>query len=127
MPVALADVSEGEELTDVQIEELLQKAEARLREEGQLALADSNDLSLRLPKAPKLDPSKLPDPYVKSGATHAQIDKARLQDQSMEAGANGIRKVEDPLVTKNRRLEVGSPIFFIPIVNEEDIPNFFRS
>jgi hypothetical protein len=96
----------SDELTDEQIEELLKQAETRLREQQAVKLASGRHTPA-VPAAGKLDISNLPKPYVQKSGEIARADKHRLLDEkNRKLAESGIRKVEDPVLVKNRELEV---------------------
>lgn len=96
------------ELTDNEIELLLTQAEDRLRQQQQLAFTKSSGFAPSLPRSAKLDVSTLAKPYVQTGDDIARADPRRLVDDKQRQLANGIRKVEDPVTTKQKVLEVCS-------------------
>jgi len=98
--------TKDENLTDEQIEELLTQAEERLRNSSSKELTQRSKGAAALTKARKADTSGLPKPYVESSGGVAHADARRLVEQSTRTMANGIRKVEDPLTTKKKKLEV---------------------
>lgn len=98
--------SEAEDLSDEQIEQLLQQAETRLRQQV-ARKADSGRYVPVIPRAGKLDVSALPKPYVQTNGEIAQADTHRLLDEKHRRLADGgIRKVEDPVLVKKKALEV---------------------
>lgn len=110
-PVLLANPEE-EDLTDEQIDALLSRAEERLRDPSS-AVTHLDKHATTLTKARKLNTSGLPAPYVVSNGDVATADPRRLIEESTRTMANGIRRVEDPLVTKRKKLEVCSPQYFL--------------
>lgn len=117
-PTAIVDDVPGE-LTDDQIEQLLQQAEERIRNPSSTALTlppATKSSSLKR----KHDESGLPTPYIQTNGGIARADPRRLIEESTRQQANGIRKVEDPLVVKKRKLEVGSSLIVRGIVGVYD-------
>lgn len=106
----ITSVMDGDDyMSDEQIAQLLRQAEDRLR--LQLAAkkaAPLSDLSSGLLTLPKLDSSSLPQPYAQVSESYiSTLDTARLVDETDRHAANsGIRKVEDPVMLKQRALEV---------------------
>jgi len=92
---------EAEDLSEEQIEQLLQQAEARLRA-GSLVVSFNRTSDL----LPHLDTSALVKPYVNIKGDVARADTGRLIDEKTRKLAVGIRKVEDPVFTKRKLLEV---------------------
>ena len=100
-----AHVSDDEDLSEEQIEQLLKQAEDRLR---QKALSkDVNISGYTLPRSAKLNVSALPKPYVQITGDIARADSRRLPDEKQRKLANGgVRRVEDPLILKRKTFEV---------------------
>ncbi|KAB2576978.1 putative rrna-processing protein fcf2 protein [Lasiodiplodia theobromae] len=97
-------LAEDDELSDEQIEMLLKQAEVRAREKdtsGALAQIPSA-LDIKLPR---LNTPGLPAPYVQMNGEVARVDPSRLLDDQQRALANHIRKVEDPVAVKKRKIE----------------------
>lgn len=101
------DLAESHDLTDSQIDDLLKRAEERLRDPGGLALQAQD--SQQFARSRKLETSGLPKPYIETNGDIAHADPRRLVENTTRVQANGIRKVEDPLTTKKRKLEVSLP------------------
>jgi len=118
---------EVEDLSDEQIEQLLQQATVRLREQQALKL-DSRYIPA-VPAAGKLMVSTLATPYVQTTGDIAKADTSRLVDEQHRQLADGaIRKVEDPVVIKQKNLEVSlaASARSIPLANEENFPKVFH-
>ena len=98
---------EGELLTDEQVDRLLHQAEVRLRNE-----AASVKRHEQLPRFPKLDISSLPTPYIRASDTVARADPRMLLDDGQRQLANTYRKIEDPLVVRQKRLAVSMFLLF---------------
>lgn len=82
----------------------MQQAEARLKEEASaISLKEKSDALARIPR---LDTTGLPKPYVNTKGDVARADAHRQIDEDTRKLANGIRKVEDPVVMKKKLLEV---------------------
>ncbi|KAL0262171.1 dTDP-fucopyranose mutase [Diplodia seriata] len=95
---------EDDELSDEQIEMLLKQAEVRAREKN------TSSSLVQLPSAadyklPRLDTPGLPAPYVHTDGEVARVDPSRLLDDQQRALANHIRKVEDPVAVKKKKIE----------------------
>lgn len=99
-----ADTSEVEDLSEEQIEQLLQQAEARLKAETSVIVLQQKDETVA--RLPRLDTSALTKPYVDTHGVIARADPGRLVDEGVRKLADGIRTVEDPVVTKRKLLEV---------------------
>ena len=97
----------AKDLTDDQIEQLLQLAEERTRNPSSTALTRSanHEPAYSYTKKPAI--AGLPTPYIETNGEIAQADARRLVENSTRVMANGIRKVEDPLVSKKKTLDVG--------------------
>ncbi len=99
-------LSDEHDLSDEQIEQLLKQAEVRLRSEAQSVLRIHNSI----PRAPKIDSSLLPQPYIQSNDQIARADCRRLIDDKDRKLAGAIRKVEDPVALRRKKLEVWQPM-----------------
>ncbi|KAF2231898.1 nucleolus protein required for cell viability [Viridothelium virens] len=114
-------VSDDEDLADDQIHQLLEEAQTRLRAQRSTALARSGkDLSFK--GLPRLDASATEKPYIKNDGGVARIDQSRLLSDNQRNLANGIRKIEDPVVMKKRAITdkkaaAGSDWFNLPKTN----------
>ncbi|TKA73495.1 hypothetical protein B0A55_05498 [Friedmanniomyces simplex] len=92
------------DLSDDQIEELLARATARLqRKQTPQQLAISNPTQTF--NFPKLNAGKLEKPYITTKGDIVSVDAKRLLEEKERKGANGIRKVEDPVTAKKAALE----------------------
>lgn len=91
------------DLTDEQIEELLQQAEARFETEN-----PATKVRHRHAVTPHASStlSKLPEPYVSTVGGVAKTDSHRLLAQKDRNLANERRKVGDPVLLKQKKLEV---------------------
>lgn len=107
----------SEEFTDEQIEQLLQQAEERIRNPSSTALTHA-PATKASPLKRKLDESGLPTPYIQTNGVIARADPRRLVEDSTRQQANGIRKVEDPLTVKKRKLEVR---YYLTLEQERDV------
>jgi len=97
--------NEVEDLSDEQIEQLLQQATVRLREQQAIKL--ESRYVPAIPAAGKLMVSSLGKPYIQTTGDIAKADTSRLVDEQHRQLADGaIRKVEDPVVVKQKNLEV---------------------
>lgn len=105
MSPVLPAQSKEQDITDEQIDQLLLRAEERLRDPASALERLDKDFSV-LRQTRKLNTSGLPAPYVVLNGEVAIADPRRLVEESTRTMANGIRRVEDPLVTKRRKLEV---------------------
>ena len=94
-----------DDLTDEQIDELLARATRRLQEKSksQDRVHTSHTQTYAFPK---LDTGKLDRPYVSTTGAVATVDAHRLLEEKQRNGANGIRKVEDPVAAKKLAVEV---------------------
>ena len=93
-----------EDISDEQIDQLLKRAEVRLREQ-----ANSQDRPNQSISLPRTSRSELPAPYVQTRDQIAQVDPKRLLSENDRWLANSVKKVEDPLEVKRKKYEVGSP------------------
>ncbi|KAF2012537.1 Fcf2-domain-containing protein [Aaosphaeria arxii CBS 175.79] len=116
-----------EELSDDQIRELLDRAEAERHERAQLGLTHPAAASSTF-KLPKLD-SGLKAENLTTDGTVTRLDQAKLVDDRHRVAANGIKKIEDPLQFKKDKLAAkkstaGSKWFNLPAT--ELTPEFRR-
>ena len=119
---------EVDELSDEQIEQLLQQATVRLREQQALKL-DSRYVPA-VPTTGKLMVSTLATPYVQTTGDIAKADTSRLVDEQHRQLADGaIRKVEDPVMVKQKNLEVryATCSRSTHVAYEENFPKVFHS
>lgn len=99
------NIQEDEDPTDEQIEELLARASARLKENPtSKEVAKGNGTQMY--NFPKLETGNLPKPYISNNTEVATVDAPRLLEQKQRNQANGIRKVEDPVHAKKAALAV---------------------
>ncbi|KAF2253837.1 Fcf2-domain-containing protein [Trematosphaeria pertusa] len=103
-----------EELTDEQVRQLLNEAEKRLREK-----ASSHPTAEKPFTLPKLKPTQLPDTYLTTKGSITRLDQSKLVPEKDRALANGVKKIEDPVVAKRQRKEekkatAGSSWFDLP-------------
>ncbi|KAF2095300.1 rRNA-processing protein FCF2 [Rhizodiscina lignyota] len=89
----------SDDLSDEQIQMLLKEAEVRLRESA----AQKTTASISLPR---LDASNVPRPYIKHNGKVAQLQPERLPNSKMEEFVKHPRKLEDPVVVKQKRAEM---------------------
>lgn len=94
-----------EELTDEQVRQLLNEAEKRLREK-----ASSHPTAEKPFTLPKLKPTQLPDTYLTTKGSITRLDQSKLVPEKDRALANGVKKIEDPVVAKRQRKEVRTHI-----------------
>lgn len=91
-----------EELSDEQIQELLNEAAQRMR--AKAAPASAADAPFKLPK---LKPGQIAESYEKTNGNITRLDQSKLIDKEQQALANdGFKKIEDPLQIKKQRKEV---------------------
>lgn len=95
-------LSDEYDLSEEQIEQLLQQVEARLRSEAQPVLRVRNVIQ----RTSKLDLSVLPRPYVQMNGQIARAESRRLIEDKDRKLAGAIRKVEDPVAMKQNKLKV---------------------
>lgn len=102
-----------EDLSDLQIQELLEAAEGRMR-----SRPSTNHLNGNITRLPRLGSGKVTEPYVKSDCEVARVDSQRLLDEKERKLSSQPRKIEDPLVTKKKQIEVGLALIrtsFLPM------------
>ncbi|KAM0144128.1 hypothetical protein ACHAO1_000407 [Botrytis cinerea] len=84
------------DLSDVQIEQLLKDAEERMRNAKQVIVSDDSSTKFSLPNLGKASTSAI-TPYITSTG---HVDASQLVPAKDRKLANGVRTVEDPIVTK---------------------------
>ena len=122
-----------EELSDEQMQAMLARAAKRRQEALGLKLAaadddDDDDSSNKQFSFPKLNTGEIAKPYVSTTGHVAQIDSSRLLQEKDRVLSNKIRKVEDPVLLKQKTAEVrihspSSLRFFLPM--RKIFPIFF--
>lgn len=91
-----------EDLSEEQIQELLDEAAQRMR--AKAAPASASDAPFKLPK---LTPGHIAESYEKTDGNITRLDQSKLIDKKQQALANGgFKKIEDPLQIKRQRKEV---------------------
>jgi len=116
-----------EEMTDEQMEELLNHATIRLKEREGLRFQNEEPARYTFPQ---LDAGNLEKAYVTKKGEVAEADKARLLEEKDRQPGHGIRKMEDPVAAKKLAAEVRIHLFFLPpsyTLHEENNPNLFIS
>ena len=97
---AKASLKEYEnDMTDEQMDALLERATARLKQKSNTAALATSDEHNKY-TFPKLNTGKLDEAYVTSKGDVAMVDASRLLQAKQRKKANGIRKVEDPVSAK---------------------------
>ena len=108
MSTVVQQASPAEDLTDEQIDHLLARATARLKDKSQVRTADVLKLGHEETyNFPKLETGQLERPYVSQEAGFAAVDAPRLvEGRQRKQAANGVRKVTDPVKLKKLAIEV---------------------
>jgi hypothetical protein len=109
-----------EELSDQQIEDLLQEAERSLRSEQQTSSADS------LFRLPKLNEGHIADISLKTQGAITRVDPSKLINKE-QMQLKGIKKIEDPIQVKKDKLAEVCPHYFFPSPAVADNYPFFFS
>ncbi|CAF9911813.1 MAG: hypothetical protein HETSPECPRED_000453 [Heterodermia speciosa] len=116
MPYDLDSIDEN--ITDEQIEQLLQNAEKRIRNSEQFA--HSQDPNTHPPsKKHQLRTGDLPTPYIKIKGGVAHTDTSRMLSDKDRLLAGMVRRVEDPVrmkakILKEKKATAGSDWFNLP-------------
>ncbi|KAI9844090.1 MAG: hypothetical protein M1837_005804 [Sclerophora amabilis] len=131
-PADASTDSDGEDLSDTQIQQLLKDAEQRLRarsisrpDEGNdshdsiVPVTSTRDSKTSHVKIPRLNPGQLPQPYVRSTDDIARVNSSRILNKEERQLANQPRRVEDPVKVKeqtqqNKKATAGSDWFNMP-------------
>lgn len=99
---ALMDVEE--DLTDEQMQTLLDQAADRLRQDTSLRTFEDDEEKQY--KFPRLDVGEITQSYVKPHKGVVQMEKADRHYENQRKSSNQIRKVEDPVAVRQRAAEV---------------------
>jgi len=101
LPTERWQLDSDDDMSDEQIHALLKEAEARLRTTTTLATGDT------VPHfhLPKFNVEKVGNHYVHEIKGIALADKQKLLNEQQRALANHVRKVEDPVAVKKKKLE----------------------
>ncbi|KAF1985922.1 Fcf2-domain-containing protein [Aulographum hederae CBS 113979] len=91
---------DSDDLSDEQIQTLLQEAETRIREK-QTAAENHSAAAIRIPK---LKAGELAKPYVTKNGEVAIADQTRLLDNEQRLLSNKPRRVEDPVVVQQKKI-----------------------
>jgi hypothetical protein len=110
-----------EELSDAQIQELLDEAERSLRAKQQGRNTDS------LFRLPKLQPGNIADVSLKTEGSVTRVDPSKLVSNQHRALAAAVKRIEDPIQAKKQKLAVRSPILFPPADDDNHPISFFLS
>jgi hypothetical protein len=95
------------DLTDEQMDALLDRATARLKAKSQSQDLVNLDEKEDAYTFPKLDTGKVEKPYISTTTQNvATADAARLVDDKQRKKADGIRRVEEPVQNKKLAREV---------------------
>lgn len=75
-----------------------------------LLTIEANDVSIVVSdeplKLPKLNPGHVADAYMKSEGSVSRLDPSKLVDSKQRDLADGVKKIDDPIVLKKQKLEV---------------------
>ncbi|KAF2750291.1 Fcf2-domain-containing protein, partial [Sporormia fimetaria CBS 119925] len=87
-----------EELSDAQIQSLLDEAERNLRAKQQTRETES------LIRLPKLNPGHIADTSLRTEGSITRVDPSKLVRSEHRVLAEGIKKIEDPIQLKKQKL-----------------------
>lgn len=120
--LANVSVSEEDDLSDEQMQELLTQAAQRLQQTTALKLSEDTKAQF---KFPKLSTGEIAKSYISSKGEVAHLDSSRLLQEKDRKLSNQVRKVDDPVVLRQKtaKVRISSPTFR-SLAYEEDIPNF---
>lgn len=113
-----------EDMSDEQIRELLNEAAMRMRAKASGKPTATPDAPFKLPR---LKPGHLADTYEKIEGNITRLDHSQLVDKKQLALANGIKKIDDPLAIKKKKLEVSLMSYYhfhTPLALDDNYPNF---
>lgn len=116
-----AMLSTEDDMTDDQMQAMLEEAAARLRQNAVMQV--DKDQSTQF-KFPRLETGAIAHSYVTSKDGVAHLDPTRRMNERDWKLSNQIRKVEDPVVVSNRKAEVRKHPVLPQHAYEEDNPNF---
>ncbi|ESZ99455.1 hypothetical protein SBOR_0217 [Sclerotinia borealis F-4128] len=91
------------DLSDIQIQQLLKDAEERMRNTKQVITSDDGSTKFSLPNLGKSSTSAIA-PYITSAGHTARVDTSQLVPTNERKLANGVRTVEDPVIMKAKVL-----------------------
>ena len=94
-----------EDFNDEQLIALLRDAEQRLRTKQSNALQRNNPGQVQT-KHGHLKAQNLPKPYVDTRSGIAKVDRSRIRKEEDRKLAAQVKKVEDPVLLKERKLKV---------------------
>jgi hypothetical protein len=89
-----------EELNDQQVRELLNEAAIRMRAKAAGKPTSTPDVPFKLPK---LRPGHIADTHESFDGNITRLDYSKLIDTKLQALANGIKKIDDPLAVKRQK------------------------
>ena len=96
--------STEEDLSTGQMIAMLKDAEQRLRAKKSDALQSRSGLLRTQPT--RLQAQNLPKPYVSIKSGIARLDRGRVRSEEDHQLAGHVKKVEDPVVSKEKKLKV---------------------
>jgi RIO kinase 2 len=97
------EIDTDEDLSDEQIRELLNDAADRMRAKAAGQPVPTPNVPFRLPK---LNPGHIADTHERTDGNITRLDHSKLIDKEQQALANGMKKIEDPLLAKRQKEEV---------------------
>jgi len=108
-----------EDLTDEQMQALLDQAADRLRQGTSLQTFEDDDEEKQY-KFPRLDVGEITQSYVRPHKGVVQMEKVDRHYENQRKSSNQIRKVEDPVAVRQRAAEV-CHLWSFHFAYEEDI------
>ena len=96
---------ENEDLSDEQLIAILKDAEQRLRAKQSNASQRNNPTQVHTQHG-HLKSQNLPKPYVETHSGVAKVDRSRTRKEEDHKLGAPVKKVEDPVLSKERKLKV---------------------
>lgn len=118
-------MAQTEDLSMYEIDKLLKRAEARLREAAALA-SSATELSNNT-KIAQLKSEGLPQPYVKTKGDISQAEQKSMVHESQRNLVDNPRKIDDPILTREKKKEKGKHHTYVRFswpLPDENIPSF---
>lgn len=112
----LDDANADDGLTDAQVQELLGDVSRRMREQQageKPAVVDA----ARPFKLPKLNPGQIAGGFFQTNGSITRLDSSKLIDEKQQALANGVKKIEDPILAIKKSAEVSPYPVDHPVCN----------
>ena len=101
-----AGEDDDDDFCNAHVKALLQRAEKRLRQQQSSSGLAKMQTRQKSPDPPKLETGPMVQPYIRTVNGVAQMDNPRLLGKQERELAGQVRKVEDPIMVKERAAKV---------------------